>query len=66
MDLQFNMNEDQLKQLCSQLNHKEKITRLGGGEKKIADQHKKGKLTAKQEEALENIIKKLKISKEDG
>lgn len=27
---------------------------------------KKGKLTTKQEEALENIIKKLKISKEDG
>lgn len=48
MDLQFNMNEDQLKQLCSQLNHKEKITRLGGGEKKIADQHKKGKLTARE------------------
>ena len=48
MDLQFNKNEDQLKQLCSQLSHKEKITRLGGGEKKIADQHKKGKLTARE------------------
>ena len=48
MDLQFNKNEDQLKQLCSQLNYKEKITRLGGGEKKIADQHKKGKLTARE------------------
>ncbi len=48
MDLQFNMNEDQLKQLCSQLSHKQKITKLGGGEKKIASQHKKGKLTARE------------------
>ncbi|MCB0487199.1 MAG: carboxyl transferase domain-containing protein [Cyclobacteriaceae bacterium] len=48
MDLEFNKNEDQLKQLCSQLNHKEKITKLGGGEKKISDQHKKGKLTARE------------------
>lgn len=56
MDLQFNMNEDQLKQLCSQLHHKEKITRLGGGEKKIADQHKKGKLTAR--ERIEYLVDK--------
>ncbi|HNP96921.1 MAG TPA: carboxyl transferase domain-containing protein [Cyclobacteriaceae bacterium] len=48
MDLEFNKNEDQLKQLCSQLSHKEKVTKLGGGEKKIADQHKKGKLTARE------------------
>ncbi|MGE0588504.1 MAG: acyl-CoA carboxylase subunit beta [Cyclobacteriaceae bacterium] len=48
MDLEFNKNEDQLKQLCSQLSHKEKATKLGGGEKKIADQHKKGKLTARE------------------
>lgn len=54
MDLQFNINEDQLKQLCSQLHHKEIITRLGGGEKKIADQHKKGKLTAR--ERIEYLI----------
>ena len=48
MDLEFNKNEDQLRQLCSQLKSKEQKTRLGGGEKKIEDQHKKGKLTARE------------------
>jgi len=48
MDLEFNKNEDQFKQLCSSLSHKAKITKLGGGEKKIASQHKKGKLTARE------------------
>lgn len=54
MDLEFNKNEDQLKQLCSQLKHKETITKLGGGEKKIESQHKKGKLTAR--ERIEYLI----------
>ena len=36
MDLEFNKNEDQLKQLCSQLKAKTSKTHLGGGEKKIA------------------------------
>ena len=48
MNLEFNKNEDQFKQLCSKLKSKEKATRLGGGEKKIADQHEKGKLTARE------------------
>ena len=48
MDLEFNKNEDQLKQLCSQLKAKAKKTQLGGGEKKIEDQHQKGKLTARE------------------
>jgi len=48
MDLDFNKNEDQLKQLCFQLQSKVKKTRLGGGEKKIKEQHDKGKLTAEQ------------------
>ncbi len=48
MDLEFNKNEDQFKQLCTSLSYKAKITRLGGGEKKIASQHKKGKLTARE------------------
>jgi len=48
MDLEFNKNEDQLKQLCSQLKSKAKKTMLGGGEKKIEDQHQKGKLTARE------------------
>jgi 3-methylcrotonyl-CoA carboxylase beta subunit len=48
MDLEYNKNEDQLKQLCFQLKSKAKKTMLGGGEKKIEDQHQKGKLTARE------------------
>src|SRR6478609_2240172 len=46
--LEFNKNEDQLKQLVFKLHTKEKKTKLGGGEKKIEDQHQKGKLTARE------------------
>lgn len=56
MDLEFNKNEDQLKQLCSQLKSKAKKTMLGGGEKKIEDQHQKGKLTAR--ERIDYLIDK--------
>ncbi|MBI1769403.1 MAG: acyl-CoA carboxylase subunit beta [Bacteroidetes bacterium] len=48
MDLEFNKNEDQFKQLCSQLKAKAKKTKLGGGEKKVKEQHDKGKLTARE------------------
>ncbi len=54
MDLEFNKNEDQLKQLCFQLKAKENKIRLGGGEKKIEEQHQKGKLTAR--ERIEYLI----------
>lgn len=47
-DLEFNKNEDQYKQLISQLQARSKKTQLGGGEKKIAEQHQKGKLTARE------------------
>jgi 3-methylcrotonyl-CoA carboxylase beta subunit len=47
-DLEFNKNEDQFKQLVSKLRTKEKKTRVGGGEKKIDEQHQKGKLTARE------------------
>lgn len=47
-DLEFNKNEDQFKQLVSKLRTREKKTRLGGGEKKIDEQHQKGKLTARE------------------
>ena len=47
-DLEFNKNEDQFKQLVHQLRTKEKKTKLGGGEKKIDEQHQKGKLTARE------------------
>ncbi len=48
MDLEFNKNEDQLKQLCFQLQSRAKKTMLGGGEKKINEQHERGKLTARE------------------
>ncbi len=48
MNLDFNRNEDLFKQLCFQLEAKEKKLRLGGGEKKIEEQHQKGKLTARE------------------
>jgi acetyl-CoA carboxylase carboxyltransferase component len=56
MDLEFNKNEDQFKQLCSQLKAKAKKTKLGGGEKKIKEQHDKGKLTAR--ERIEYLLDK--------
>ncbi len=56
MDLEFNKNEDQLKQLCSQLKARAKKTKLGGGEKKIDEQHQKGKLTAR--ERIEYLVDK--------
>jgi 3-methylcrotonyl-CoA carboxylase beta subunit len=48
IDLEFNKNEDQFKQLISQLKHRTNVVHLGGGEKKIEDQHRKGKLTARE------------------
>ncbi|HQQ96509.1 MAG TPA: acyl-CoA carboxylase subunit beta [Cyclobacteriaceae bacterium] len=48
MDLEFNRNEDVFKQLCFQLRTREKKIALGGGEKKIDEQHQKGKLTARE------------------
>lgn len=54
--LAFNKNEDQYKQLVFQLHHKEKKVKLGGGEKKIDEQHKRGKLTAR--ERIDRLIDK--------
>lgn len=56
MNLEFNKNEDQLKQLCSRLKTRSDKTKLGGGEKKIAEQHQKGKLTAR--ERIDYLIDK--------
>jgi 3-methylcrotonyl-CoA carboxylase beta subunit len=55
-ELEFNKNEDQYKQLLFQLQHRLKKTKLGGGEKKIDEQHKKGKLTAR--ERIDHLIDK--------
>ncbi|OEK03597.1 methylcrotonoyl-CoA carboxylase [Roseivirga sp. 4D4] len=48
MDIEFNKNQDELQQLIFQLDTKLKKVKLGGGEKKIAKQHDKGKLTARE------------------
>ncbi len=48
MDLEFNKNEDALKQLSFKLKTRYDKVKLGGGEKKIESQHKKGKLTARE------------------
>ncbi len=48
IDIEFNKNEDALKQLCSQLKRNEEKTGLGGGKKRIESHHKKGKLTARE------------------
>ncbi len=48
IDLEFNKNEDQIKQLIYQLKTKYEKVKLGGGEKRIQAQHKQGKLTARE------------------
>ncbi len=54
IDLEFNRNEDQFKQLIGQLQHKSKKVKSGGGQKKIDEQHQKGKWTAR--ERIEYLI----------
>ncbi|MDH3709296.1 MAG: acyl-CoA carboxylase subunit beta, partial [Cyclobacteriaceae bacterium] len=48
MNLEYNKNEDQNKQLVSQLKEKLKQVKLGGGPKRIEKHHGKGKLTARE------------------
>ena len=48
MDIEFNKNEDANKQLVFKLQQKLNQVYLGGGERKIANHHKKGKLTARE------------------
>ncbi len=48
MDIEFNKNEDALKQLTFQLKNKHRQVALGGGQKAIDKQHAKGKLTARE------------------
>lgn len=48
MDIEFNKNQDELQQLIFQLDNNLKNVKLGGGEGKIAKQHDKGKLTARE------------------
>ncbi len=44
----FNLNEDNMRLAVDQLKNKLAKVYLGGGEKKIASEHKKGKLTARE------------------
>jgi acetyl-CoA carboxylase carboxyltransferase component len=48
MTLEFNKNEDKMKLLISEMNQKLQKIYLGGGKDKIAKQHEKGKLTARE------------------
>ena len=48
MNISFNKNEDHNKLLVSNLNHRLKEIKLGGGEKRIEKHHAKGKLTARE------------------
>ncbi|MEM9981289.1 MAG: carboxyl transferase domain-containing protein [Bacteroidota bacterium] len=48
MDVEFNKNEDIMKQLVFQLLQKHQKVAQGGGEKKIASHKKKGKMTARE------------------
>jgi acetyl-CoA carboxylase carboxyltransferase component len=48
MDIEFNKNEDHNKLLVSELKRRFKEVKLGGGEKRIAKHHAKGKMTARE------------------
>ncbi|MDT0688496.1 acyl-CoA carboxylase subunit beta [Salegentibacter sp. F188] len=48
MNINFNKNEDHNRLLVSNLNHRLKEVKLGGGEKRIAKHHDKGKMTARE------------------
>ncbi|WP_031425061.1 acyl-CoA carboxylase subunit beta [Flavimarina sp. Hel_I_48] len=48
MDIKFNKNEDHNKLALSDLRRRFAKVKLGGGEKRIAKQHDKGKLTARE------------------
>jgi len=48
MDIKFNKNKDENQLFVSELHRRLQKVKLGGGEKKIASHHKKGKLTARE------------------
>jgi acetyl-CoA carboxylase carboxyltransferase component len=64
MDLEFNINEDKMKLLVSNLNRRLQKTYKGGGEKKIEKLHSKGKLTAR--ERIEKLLDPKKTQQEIG
>jgi 3-methylcrotonyl-CoA carboxylase beta subunit len=48
LNVEFNRNEDHLKLQVGEFKHKLKKIKLGGGEKRIEDQHNQGKMTARE------------------
>jgi acetyl-CoA carboxylase carboxyltransferase component len=48
MDLELNKNEDKMKLMISEMNHKLNKIKIGGGKEKIEKHHKPGKLTARE------------------
>lgn len=64
IDIEFNKNEDVMKQLVTQLNAKTQKVHLGGGEKRIAAHKAKGKLTAR--ERIDYLLDKDKPQLEIG
>ncbi len=56
LDIEFNKNEDALKLAVAKTNHRLHKIYYGGGAKKIAKQHAKGKLTAR--ERINHLIDK--------
>jgi acetyl-CoA carboxylase carboxyltransferase component len=64
IDIEFNKNEDSIKQLIFKLNSKYNKVKLGGGEKRIEAQHTQGKMTAR--ERIDNLIDKDKPFLEIG
>lgn len=63
-DLEFNKNEDQYLQLLARLKERAANTKLGGGNKKIDEQHQRGKLTAR--ERIQYLIDKNSPFREIG
>ncbi|HNQ61239.1 MAG TPA: acyl-CoA carboxylase subunit beta [Bacteroidia bacterium] len=47
-DIEFNKNEDTMRQLVDRLKHKQKIVSAGGGEKNSKKQHDQGKMLARE------------------
>ena len=47
-DIEFNKNEDKIKQLISAMEKKLEKVYLGGGKARIDKQHEQGKLTARE------------------
>ena len=66
MDLKFNKNEDHNKLLVSDLKHRLAKVKLGGGEKRIAKHHDKGKLTAREriDFLMDDAEKAIEIAKQ--